>query len=456
MLRVGFSETRNATARVGGFPRRARWAQTAVLLVIGTALLATVLQNFASIRAASHTVTSAQGESLVREIRHLEPPGEPLTQETLNESVERYRDLGLRCAAIVDADELVAARAGDCETPDNQMVRTARKLRPGDVDVFGARVRMADKLPPPRDQLLRRNQVPADRRPPPPRDAPAAPRGGSDRPPPLQPPEGQILIEFEPHMAEQLNVSAGRGLVVGVTATLALVLAAIVFARLSRRAEVMQQELERDRRLVALGEMSAVLAHEIRNPLASLKGHAQLLEEQLEPERRGKAERIVHEAVRLEALCDDLLSLVRSNRVERTDADPAALLREAAASVPEHPFDLAVEKAPPTWRLDVQRMHQVLVNLLRNAAQASLPDQPAQASVDVDGDRLVFTVRDFGSGIAPGDEERVFEPFHTTRLRGTGLGLAVARRIVELHGGAITVFNHSQGGAAFRVVIPRT
>jgi two-component system sensor histidine kinase HydH len=67
---------------------------------------------------------------------------------------------------------------------------------------------------------------------------------------------------------------------------------------------------------------------------------------------------------------------------------------------------------------------------------------------------LVFTVRDFGPGIAPGDDKKIFSPFYTTRTSGTGLGLTVALRVAEMHGGTITVNNHPEGGAIFRIVLP--
>ena len=103
-------------------------------------------------------------------------------------------------------------------------------------------------------------------------------------------------------------------------------------------------------------------------------------------------------------------------------------------------------------------MHEVLGNLLRNALQAveeQPPDgQRVEASVGRANGALLFAVRDSGAGVPPGDEERIFEPFLTTKVHGTGLGLAVARRIVEMHGGSITVRNHPEGGAEFRVAIP--
>src|SRR4029077_12240509 len=111
---------------------------------------------------------------------------------------------------------------------------------------------------------------------------------------------------------------------------------------------------ERERRLASLGEMSAVLAHEIKNPLASLKGNAQLLVQMLPDEdalakSRTKAKRVVEEAVRLEQLTNDLLQFVRPGAIRRTDVDPAALVREAAESVPGGEVVVDTTGAPATW-----------------------------------------------------------------------------------------------------------
>jgi len=202
--------------------------------------------------------------------------------------------------------------------------------------------------------------------------------------------------------------------------------------------------------------MSAILAHEIRNPVASLKGHAQLLAERLKPggRERRSADRVVAEAKRLETLAADLLDFCRTGPLKRRPADPAALLAAAADAVDASRVRVAREGAPAAWPLDTARLQQVLTNLLRNACQASPDGRPVEAGVTVESGRLVFEVRDFGAGIPAGDEERIFEPFYTTRTQGTGLGLGVARRIVELHGGTITAENHPEGGARFRVSIP--
>ena len=135
--------------------------------------------------------------------------------------------------------------------------------------------------------------------------------------------------------------------------------------------------------------------------------------------------------------------------------DPAALLRSCADEVGAAGFVLETGAAPQTWPLDERRMRQALTNVLRNARQATPADILAEASVRRDGDALTFTVRDRGPGIEPGDERRIFAPFYTTRTSGTGLGLTVALRIAELHGGTIVARNHPEGGAEFRVTIPR-
>lgn len=107
--------------------------------------------------------------------------------------------------------------------------------------------------------------------------------------------------------------------------------------------------------------------------------------------------------------------------------------------------------------MDAARMEQVLINLLANAVQASSEGGAIDAEVAREGDQLVYRVRDRGEGLGALSEaelEALFEPFRTERVRGTGLGLAVARRIVEAHGGRITAANHPEGGALFTVRLP--
>jgi two-component system, NtrC family, sensor histidine kinase HydH len=285
--------------------------------------------------------------------------------------------------------------------------------------------------------------------------------------PPMRPPPGRastrpapptLVLDFEPVVASAVVSRAVSSLLVAAAVAAVLVTAGVLFWRMSQRLEEERRRAEEQRRLMALGEMSAVLAHEIRNPLASLKGHAQLLVERLpeDSSERRKASRVVEEATRLEGLTSDLLDFARSGPMDLRPVDPIAVLRGAAADLGGSIQVVGQESCGP-WPLDERRFrHVVLANLLRNAAQSSPAVRPPQAGATLENGNLVFTIRDFGPGIPAGQEDRIFDPFFTTRTAGTGLGLAVARRIVEAHGGRIEAENAADGGAVFRIVLSRT
>jgi two-component system sensor histidine kinase HydH len=243
-------------------------------------------------------------------------------------------------------------------------------------------------------------------------------------------------------------------LALGVGAAGLLVGAAVVFWRRARRDDALAAELAQKERLASLGMMSAVLAHEIKNPLAALKGHAQLLVEVLPDgsRPRAQADQVVDAAMRLQGLVGSLLEFVRDGPLDRAPTDPAALPRRAAAdAAPGARLDL--DGAPPAWSLDAVRVEQVLTNLLRNAAQAA-PRGAVEAAVHVAAGELRFVVRDDGPGLPAGEAERIFDPFYTTKARGVGLGLTLARRVVELHHGRITAVTRPAGGAELTVTIP--
>jgi two-component system, NtrC family, sensor histidine kinase HydH len=272
------------------------------------------------------------------------------------------------------------------------------------------------------------------------------------------PQSGYIVIEFRPSASMRLMRSARRTLAIAVTAAVVLTLAALLFFRTSVRFEQTRLRLEQQRHLALLGEMSAVLAHEIRNPLAALKGHAQLAIERLTPGTREKTcvAYVIESAGRLEALTSDLLSFARTAPVELTPTDPVELMRAAVRDVfSDDPVPVHGPGTLPSWPLDAARVHQALVNLLQNAKQNSPEGTTPEVRVRLQSHQLLFEVRDFGSGLPPGRESRIFDPFFTTRANGTGLGLAIAGRVAELHGGAVTAHNHHDAGAVFRLSFPR-
>ena len=277
---------------------------------------------------------------------------------------------------------------------------------------------------------------------------------------PLFPLPPMIIIEFEPSLADGLTRTAAISLILGLAAAGLFMALGLALRRAAAKERTLLMQAEQARRLAAIGEMSAVLAHEIRNPLTSLKGHALLLQEALpEGKPQDKATRVIKEAERLEALTTDLLGFVRSGTLQRRSVDPVQLVLTAMGAVGVESFSLEANEAPPSWSLDPDRFRQALENILKNAAQAVADIEgapPARVLVRQHGDTLMYEVRDYGPGISPGQEATIFEAFHTNRTRGTGLGLAVAQRVVHQHGGVIDAANHPEGGAVFTIRVPKS
>jgi two-component system, NtrC family, sensor histidine kinase HydH len=275
-------------------------------------------------------------------------------------------------------------------------------------------------------------------------------RAGPGGPPPT------LIVEFRATMAAQLRGRARTMLGIGLIGALLAALGTLVFWWMLLQREVASEALEEHSRLAALGQMSATMAHEIRNPLTSAKGHAQLLVELLEEGRaKKKAGQVVNELVRLEALTNDLLVFIRSGKLVEASASPLQLLRDAVTQVKGN-IEVVDDGAPSDWNLDTSRLDRVLTNILRNAVKAGGPDVKIRARVALEDDHLVYEIRDHGPGIPLDLLATIFDPFVTSRVTGTGLGLAISRQIVEAHNGTIGAHNHPDGGAVITVRLPRT
>jgi signal transduction histidine kinase len=156
----------------------------------------------------------------------------------------------------------------------------------------------------------------------------------------------------------------------------------------------------------------------------------------------------------MEKLTEQILDFARTGKVDPQPEDPAEVARAAVDESGQAGVDLFIKDGLPPWPMDRLRIERVLINLVKNGVQASPPEAVVDLTVKTEEDGLVFEVRDRGTGLPPGEEEWIFEPFHIKRVRGTGLGLAVTKRIVEAHDGLISARNHPEGGAVFRVWLP--
>jgi len=429
-------------------PTRLRTLQLAVALVAGAVLVAATAFAWWHAEHAADILANGHGEHLLHEIRRAHPlSGEGLDQPAVDALLARLRPEGLHCLTVFEPDLRVRAAGGDCMRSLAETRGAFRELHPGEARPLRDRFTTMHALPP----LPIPPGGAADPR------LPLPPGVAADPPPPPDGPHRwPFVIEYDAPPVRGLWATTAATTIASLLAAAVLIGGTVLTRRLAARADTLEHALAREQHLATLGEASAVLAHELRNPLSSIKGHAQLMAEQLAGDGRvrERADILVREALRLEALCEQLLSFVRASRVETVASDPAALLREAVEAVDPSRIELHVEHAPKRWPLDPLRMHQALVNLLQNAVQASPPAAPSRACARLEDGALVFEVRDHGPGVPPDEAERIFEPFHTTRVRGTGLGLAVARRVVELHGGTLDVRNHPDGGAVFRVRLP--
>ncbi|MAY80873.1 MAG: hypothetical protein CL930_08835 [Deltaproteobacteria bacterium] len=230
------------------------------------------------------------------------------------------------------------------------------------------------------------------------------------------------------------------------------------------------EQVKEQNRLAALGTMAAGLAHEIRNPLAGIKGAAQYLEGEAKPEEvPAFLEVIVNETDRLDTVVSQFLTYARPFQVYAAPSDANALVRRTidlvrAEGVPEE-VTLLTQLAPglPPITLDPDKLGQMMLNLIQNALHAvgdkgEVLIRTGMSTLTAPPNRgnpaFVVTVRDTGDGIAPENLEKLFIPFFTTKRSGTGLGLAICRRLVEAHGGEIAVQSSIGKGSTFTMRFP--
>jgi two-component system NtrC family sensor kinase len=235
-----------------------------------------------------------------------------------------------------------------------------------------------------------------------------------------------------------------------------------------RRAKVVEEEAQRANmlrveQLATLGEMAASLAHELRNPLSGVKAAIDVLaaEERAEEPRRIMRQ-ISAELARVDGVVRQLLNFARPKAPVLARVDLHGLLADAVtlsrprAVVQGAMLDLSPRPEGLAVRADAEMVQQVVVNLVVNALQATEAHQDGRivVSSDVSGSDAVCSVRDNGPGLPADQAETIFRPFMTTKARGTGLGLATSRRLIELQGGRLWLANPGERGACFCFTLP--
>ena len=234
----------------------------------------------------------------------------------------------------------------------------------------------------------------------------------------------------------------------------------------NRSLKLAQEEARRAERLAALGQMSAGLAHEIRNPLGVIKGSAELLTQKLDaadPLAKELAGYIYTEVNRVSALVGRFLDFARPSRLDLALTDLPELMERGLKTASDQGACAAVKvrrdfaPALPRVMLDQDLCDQVFTNLFINACEAMgeqggelqvrIRNVPAESSVAVE-------IEDSGPGVPPELKEQIFNPFVTTKRTGVGLGLAIVSKIVDAHGGSVKLISPPHQGACFRVTFP--
>ncbi len=241
--------------------------------------------------------------------------------------------------------------------------------------------------------------------------------------------------------------------------------AAARLAKTNRELRETQASLRRSERLAALGQLTAGLAHELRNPLGTIKASAEMLTKQAAKSRPEVMDEmagyISSEVDRMNGLVASFLDFARPLGLHPVQADLRVALEDVvrgqAGLAQAHgvAVKIQMQDSPLTFDFDPDLLRVALTNLLQNAIQASALGQEVNMQAAASEEKVTITVSDHGSGIEPHHMESIFNPFFTTKPKGVGLGLALVAKIVDEHSGRVDVWSEPGQGTRFTVVLPR-
>lgn len=267
--------------------------------------------------------------------------------------------------------------------------------------------------------------------------------------------EGTVILEdgkeIPLHITATLLKEEGGGL-----------LGIVALIRDLTQIKQLENEVARSQRLAAIGRLAAGVAHEIRNPLSSIKGFATYFREKCHhlPEGRSTAEVMIQEVERLNRVIGQLLDFARPDTVLKRPVDIQKLLQDSIRMVQQDAekkgVTIELDSSHLEVSLDPDRVKQALLNLYLNALDAmdSGGTMRVESSYDEKKEELLITVSDTGQGIKEQDLPHVFDPYFTTKSSGTGLGLSIVLKIVEAHKGKLNIESNYGKGTTVTLVFP--
>jgi signal transduction histidine kinase len=271
---------------------------------------------------------------------------------------------------------------------------------------------------------------------------------------PFHGPQGLRIaqIDLDGNAADFLLVQAEHNVFVSVLGGVVLIALSLYAVWLARRSTVLERRQAALEHLARLGRLAATLAHEIRNPLGTIKGFTQLAAERADSKTSELLDPVLRESQRLERLVSDLLAYGRPQE----PAKIAVFWPEIADEIEQHtrtlasgcPIRLVIARDPVSFTTDPDFLRQILLNVLRNALDAVKEQSSPEIGVHllVSRGTVTITISDNGPGIAPELVGKVFEPFFSTKAFGTGLGLAISEQLAQLVGGTLELRNRTPHG----------
>jgi len=239
--------------------------------------------------------------------------------------------------------------------------------------------------------------------------------------------------------------------------------AVFLFVDMTER-RTLERAAEHNSRLAQIGELTAGVVHEMRNPLTVISGTAELLQRKTPPDdtRRKSVDTIVQESKSLEKLIAQFLGFAKPSDLERTSCHPETIAQRAyelclpRARKKKTKLEISAAKDLPEMRADFGKLAQAVVNIVNNAIDAVPQDGHVTIYTRRESNVIVFEITDNGPGIYLAPEEDIFKPFFSKKESGTalGLGLAIVRRMVTAHGGSVSYSNLEEGGVRFALRIP--
>ena len=270
---------------------------------------------------------------------------------------------------------------------------------------------------------------------------------------------GVVVVEAQATYLAALGDLSNRLTTIALISLLGIAVLAVLFVRVASSTVRLERRLSRAENLAAMGQLTATLAHEIKNPLAIIRGSAERLGK-LEPEARRMADFVVEESDRLANTVNRYLQFARSGGGGETGDAQAALdqtlsLLEGELAARHVTLERSGSTSGAIVGLDIESLKQVYLNLILNALEA-MPNGGTLGISVIDGHRWIeMTVRDTGTGIPAANLARVGDPFFTTKAKGSGLGFFITRRMVQSAGGQIEIQSEAGRGTACVIRWPR-